>query len=264
MEINFKNKLVLVTASSQGIGFGIAKGFLEAGAKVGICSRTESKVKDAEKNLAELDASRIFAMSGDISQLDFLRTFKESVEDYFNGSIDILINNSGGPPAGETIEFNEEAWKQAIDSNLLSVIRLSSLVIPGMKKKQWGRIINLTSTTAREPAANMALSNTTRAAVAAYSKTLSHELGPFGITVNTVLTGGCMTERFYSLASKQIEQTGETLEDAVERMKHNVPVRYISTPDQFAKMVLLIASEHSGYLTGTAIPLDGGTSKSIF
>ena len=117
------------------------------------------------------------------------------------------------------------------------------MVLPGMKQKKWGRIINLTSTGAKEPGANMALSNVTRAGVAAYSKTLSQEVGRDGITVNTILTGGCLTERFYSLVQKQVEKSGESLEKVVNRLEQNVPVGYFSTPDEFALLILFLASE---------------------
>lgn len=264
IKYDFSNKLVLVTASSQGIGFGVAKAFHKAGAKVVICSRTHSKLQESEKVLSRDDPSRVLSITGDISKLNFLQSLVTEVEQYYNGSIDILVNNSGGPSPGKATSITNKAWKKAIDNNLLSVIRLCSLVLPSMKEKKWGRIINLTSTGAKEPGANMVLSNVTRAGVAAYSKTLSQEVGRFGIVVNTILTGGCLTERFYSLVQKQVEKSGESLEKVVNRLEQNVPVGYFSTPDEFALLILFLASEEAGYITGTAIPVDGGTSKSIF
>ena len=264
IKYEFSNKIVLVTASSQGIGYGIAKAFHKAGAKVVICSRTYTNLEKSEKILSDDDPSRILSICGDISKLKFLRSLVSGVEKYFKGSIDILVNNSGGPPPGEGISITDKEWKKAIDSNLLSVIRLSSLVLPSMKEKKWGRIINLTSTGAKEPGANMSLSNVTRAGVAAFSKTLSQEIGINGITVNTILTGGCLTERFYSLLKKQVKKNSETLEESVQRLAKNVPVGYFSTPEEFAQIVLFLASEEAGYITGTSIPVDGGSSKSIF
>ncbi len=133
-----------------------------------------------------------------------------------------------------------------------------------MKIKKWGRIINLTSTGAKEPGANMALSNVTRAGVAAYSKTLSQEVGQDGITVNTILTGGCLTERFYSLVQKQVEKSGEDIAEAIHKLVQSVPVGYFSTPDKFAQSILFLASEEAGYVTGVSLPVDGGSSKSVF
>ena len=264
IKYDFFNKIVLVTASSQGIGYGVAKGFYKAGAKVVICSRTDSNLQKSAKVLSGDDSSRLLSISGDISKLNFLKSLVSDVEQYYKGSIDILVNNSGGPPPKESTSITEEEWKKAIDSNLLSVIRLCSLVLPGMKQKKWGRIINLTSTGAKEPGANMALSNVTRAGVAAYSKTLSREVGKDGITVNTILTGGCLTERFYSLVQKQVEKGGEDKSKVIQKLVQNVPVGYFSTPDEFAQFILFLASEEAGYLTGVSIPVDGGSSKSVF
>lgn len=260
----FSEKTVLITAGSKGIGFGCAKGFMEEGAKVAICARGREGLDAAEAKLAGIDPERIFTMRGDISELEFLEAFVAGTMARFGGGVDILVNNNGGPPAGATDELADEAWLAAINGNLLSTIRATTLVLPGMKEKEWGRIINLTSATAREPAAGMALSNVTRAGVAAYSKTISHEVGPHGITVNTVLTGGCMTDRFYSLLQRRLDASGEDKDTVLEELRANVPVRFISTPDQFARLILFLGSEESAYLTGAAIPLDGGTSRSIF
>src|SRR6185295_4305630 len=184
MTIDLTGKTALVTASSKGIGFAISKALLAAGANVCICSRNEDNLRNAEASLSKDGPERVFALAGDIADVGFLNQLVDRSKSRF-GDIDILVNNSGGPPPGEALSLTEEQWLGAINGNLLSVIRLSSLVIPGMKSNGWGRIVNLTSTAAREPAAGMALSNVTRAGVAAYTKTLAQEVGPFGITVNT-------------------------------------------------------------------------------
>jgi 3-oxoacyl-[acyl-carrier protein] reductase len=261
MIIDLTGKTALVTASSKGIGFAISKALLDAGANVCICARNEDTLRTAEKELA--NPERVFAVAGDIADPEFLKQLVNRAQERFE-TIDILVNNSGGPPAGEALSLTEAQWLAAINGNLLSVIRLSSLVIPGMKEKGWGRIVNLTSTAAREPAAGMALSNVTRAGVAAYTKTLAQEVGPFGITVNTILTGGVLTERFNSLVERSIKDTGETFDDAIARLEKTVPVRHFATPQEFAQTILFLVSPAASYLTGAAIPLDGGASKSIF
>lgn len=263
MIINLTAKNALVTASSKGIGFAISKALLESGANVCICSRSEEHLRLAERELASRAAERVLAVAGDISQPEFLSQLVKTTQERFGG-IDILVNNSGGPPAGEILSITEEQWLAAINSNLLSVIRLSSLVIPGMKDKGWGRIVNLTSTAAREPAAGMVLSNVTRAGVAAYAKTLAQEVGPFGITVNTILTGGVLTERLHSLLERNIKDSGETMEEAVTKITKTLPVRHISSPEEFAQTTLFLVSPQASYITGAAIPVDGGASKSIF
>jgi 3-oxoacyl-[acyl-carrier protein] reductase len=264
MKIDLTAKVALVTASSKGIGFAIAKALHGVGASVCICGRNENVLREAAKRLAAGDSSRVLAVSGDIASTAFPGVLVERTKKHFGRGLDILVNNSGGPRAGGAISMTEEEWQNAINSNLLSVVRFSALVIPGMKEKGWGRIINLTSTAAREPAPGMVLSNVTRAGVAAYSKTLAHEVGPLGITVNTILTGGCLTERLYLLLRKKIEGTGQSLEEALLEVEKTIPVRHIATPDEFAQTILFLASPEAGYLTGTSIPLDGGASKSIF
>lgn len=263
MIIDLSGKTALVTASSKGIGFAIAKALFNSGANVCICSRNEENLRTAEHELASRDAKRVFALAGDISAPEFLNEIVKQAQERF-GTIDILVNNSGGPPAGEALSITEAQWFAAINSNLLSVVRLSNLLIPGMKDKAWGRIVNLTSTAAREPGAGMVLSNVTRAGVAAYTKTLAQEIGPFGITVNTILTGGVLTERFNSLLERSIKDTSESFAEAMARLEKTVPVRHFATPDEFAQTILFLVSPEAAYLTGAAIPLDGGSSKSTF
>lgn len=264
MQIRLDGKIALVTASSKGIGFGIAKTFRLAGARVCICARNQEGLRHAAEALADGHPDRVLALHGDLGDAAFLQSLVENTVRRFGGSIDILVNNNGGPPAGETLSMTDEQWFGAINRNLLSVVRLSALAIPGMKKKGWGRIINLASTTAKEPDPGMVLSNVTRAGVAAYAKTLAREVGPFGITVNTILTGGCLTDRFYALLREEIGGTSTSLDEAVARIEKTIPVQHLATPDEFAQTILFLASEEAGYLTGASIPLDGGASRSTF
>jgi 3-oxoacyl-[acyl-carrier protein] reductase len=264
MNVNLSGKVALVTASSKGIGLAIAEEFLKAGADVAICARNADHLDAARERLAKSHGSRVIARTGDIADPTFLQSFISEVVEEHAGRIDILVNNSGGPPPGEAIERTDEEWLSALNNNFLSVVRMCRLVVPFMKQNNWGRIINLTSTAAKEPAPGMVLSNATRAAVVAYGKTLAHELGPFGITVNTILTGGCLTERLESLLRRKIEGSDETLEEAIANIEKTIPVRHIATPTEFAQTILFLASPASSYLTGAAIPLDGGASKSTF
>jgi 3-oxoacyl-[acyl-carrier protein] reductase len=264
MEISLKGKNALVTASTKGIGFGVARSLYQAGAKVCLCSRRPEAVEEAAARVGEGDRTRVLGLAGDLGEPAFLARLVRAAVEGFGGPLDILVNNSGGPPFADTLELTEEQWQGALDRNFLSVVRLCALVAPGMKEKRWGRIINLTSMSGKEPGAGMALSNATRAAVAAYSKTLATELGPFGITINTVLTGGVLTDRLRDLFRIGVEGTEETVEAAIARSAEEIPVRHFATPDEFARTVLFLASEEASYLTGVALPLDGGASKTVF
>lgn len=263
MSIDLSGKIALVTASTAGIGFAIARSLLECGACVAICGRNQERLGAALESLSD-NETRLFGLKGDIADPAFLESFVGQTTVRFGTNIGVLVNNSGGPPPGDALEKSDNDWEAAIDNNFMSVVRMCRLVVPLMKEKKFGRIINLTSTAAREPAPGMVLSNATRAAVAAYSKTLAHELGPFGITVNTILTGGCLTDRLNTLLQTKIAGTGQTMEQAIQEIEKTIPVRHIATPDEFARIVLFLTSPEAGYLNGAAIPIDGGSSKSLF
>ncbi len=261
---DFKGKVVLVTAASKGIGFAIAQEFYRAGANVAICARNESILDNAVRKIKENNGGKIIGYSTDLKFLSQCELMVDKAESYFSSSIDILINNSGGPPPKKIMDTDDNDWSDAINGNLLSAIFLSKKVLGSMMKKKWGRIVFLTSVLAKEPSEGMALSNVTRSGVASFSKTLSREVANYGITVNTILTGGCKTDRFYSLVQDQIKQTGEALDEAVERLSQAVPVGFISSPIEFAQAVLFIATVEASYINGVSLPLDGGATRSIF
>lgn len=254
IKYNFSNKLVIVTAGSKGIGKSIVNSFLDAGARVATFSRNCQNQKD----------DNLFQLQGDISDSDFLNHFYSSLTTYFDASVDILVNNNGGPTPGLPLSFNDEEWDRAFQNNFYSAVRMSRLVADGMKENKWGRIINLTSASAKEPALGMTLSNVTRSAVISFAKTLSLELAVHGVTVNSILTGGVHTERFNSLVENQISESGESFEDAMIRINATVPVNFIATPEQFSKYILFIASEEASYLNGVAVSIDGGSFKGLF
>lgn len=263
MKVDLTGRLAIVTAGSRGIGLGIAKGLSELGAKVAICARDAECLDAAVKQIDE-SGKRVFAMRGDIGSGEFLEEFVNETCIRFGQGVDILINNNGGPPVGFALDHSEEAWESAISRNFMSVVRLSKLVVPNMKKNKWGRIISLTSLSGKEPDQEMVLSSVTRAAVAAFSKTLSKEMGCEGVTVNTIMTGGVLTERALSFIGNEAEALNESIEDAVKRVGKTLPVQHIATPEEFSQMVLFLASDAGSYISGTAICVDGGASSGIF
>ena len=264
MNIEFKNKTVLVTAGSKGIGFELVKQFLIENANVCICSRNQKNLDTAQKTLLKFcDPKKLLIIKHDISNIKGHIKVIKKIRKKFKKDIDILINNSGGPPPKEAIHANLTDWKKALNTNLLSAVSFSKIVINNMKKNKWGRIINLTSTTAKEPAKNMVLSNVTRAALASFSKTLSLEVADYGITVNTILTGGCMTDRFLGLVKKNTK-TKKEFKNNLKNIISQTTMQRIAEPEEFVKLIIFLASEYSSYINGTAIAIDGGSSKSIF
>ncbi len=265
IKYDFNESVVLVTAASKGIGFAIANSFYVSGAKVAICSRDKLVLDKAVSEMKQHSGGEIVGFQCDLSNINECNNLVDKVERYYGVNVDILVNNSGGPPPKRINEIDLDDWENAINQNLLSSIVMTNAVMPGMINNNFGRIIYLTSTLSKEPAENMVLSNVTRAGVAAFSKTLSREIPlKSGITVNTILTGGCKTERFYSLVEKQIDGTNESMEDAIDRLSKTVPVGYFPTPDEFSKTILFLASNEASYINGVTLPLDGGALKSVF
>lgn len=261
IKFNFKNKLVLVLASSKGIGFELAKEFVKNDAKVVICSRYKKNLDVAKKKLKKIGINyNVKFLKTDLSKSKNIKILHKKIKNNFRKEVDILINNSGGPLAKSITKINENDWDYALNSNLKSFILMSLKVLPGMKKRKWGRIINLTSTTAKEPAEKMVLSNVTRAAVLAFSKTLSKEIKSDGITVNSILTGGVLTDRLITLIKKNNKNVKSTL----KKISKTIPVQHIATPSEFVRLILFLCSEDASYVNGTAIPVDGGTTKTIF
>jgi len=262
---DFNDKVILVTAASKGIGFAIASNFFQAGAKVAICSRDITTLDKAVSNIGNNDKSRIVGFQCDLSNLNDCKELVNKVKKHYENSIDILVNNSGGPPPMLIKDTNLDHWTSAINQNLLSSIVITNSVIPSMIDNSFGRVIYLTSTASKEPAESMVLSNVTRAGVAAFSKTMSREIpANSNITVNTVLTGGCKTDRLYSLIKQQATKNNESSDELLDRLSNTVPVGYFATPDEFSKTVLFLASDEASYINGVALPLDGGSLKGVF
>ncbi len=262
---SFQNKTILITAGSKGIGFAIAKEFLKRGANVGISSRNFENLSKAKKFLLKFSSKdKILTLKHDLNNTKDIKKLFLKTEKFFKSSVDILINNSGGPPPKLISEISNKDLESALNVNLKSAIYASNYAVKEMKKKKWGRIINLTSTTAKEPAKKMCLSNISRAALTSFGKTLSLEAGEFGVTVNTILTGGVLTDRLKNLIRLRIKNTNLSLNKEIEKISNNIPVGRIASPDEFIHLIIFLASEEASYINGTAIPLDGGTSKSIF
>lgn len=263
IHFDFQNRTILITAGTKGIGFELTRAFLKSGANVATFSRNKRNLESLSKKLEKyVYKKRLLIFKHDLNQLNKENLIVNKVNKFFNQKIDILINNSGGPPPKFFLKTSHKDWSNALNINLLSAINFSKSVIPGMKTKKWGRIINLTSLTAKEPSKNMVLSNVTRAALSSLSKTLSFEVGEFGITVNTILTGGCLTDRLLGLIKNQTDN--KNFDNELNKLSKLVPVGYFAKPDEFIQIILFIASNNSSYLNGVALPVDGGSSRSLF
>ena len=265
MNQDFKNKVVLVTASSKGIGFAAAKSFYQRGALVAICSRSIENLQNAAGSIENVDFNRLKLFQCDLASRESCENLIPNVERSFDSSIDIFVHNTGGPKPSLLVDLSVCDWVEAINANLMSAAILSRLIIKKMMQKKFGRIIFLTTTLAKEPQEGMGLSNVTRAAIASLSKTFSKEIpSKANITINTILTGGCLTDRFYSLVEKKALDSNSSSETVIDELSKSVPVGFFCEPEEFSKVILFLASTDARYLNGLSLPVDGGALKSLF
>ena len=263
MDTGLKDKTVLITASSMGIGKAVAEMFAEEGCKIAISSRSKENLLSTAAELKEKYSIEPFWSVCDLNkQKDIENTFN-AVSAQF-GNIDILVNNCGGPVPGLFQQLEEEDWNNAYEQVLLSAVRFSKLVLPGMMGNNWGRIINLTSISVKQPVDNLILSNSLRAAVSGFTKSLSNEVARFNITVNNVAPGMTLTGRLYELAVIEAKEKGKSHEEVLADMAKRVPLNRLARPEEIASVVIFLASKQASYLTGVTIQVDGGYVKSVY
>ncbi len=263
MDTGLKDKVVLITASSTGIGKAVAELFAQEGCKIAISSRSKENLLSTAKELKEKFSVEPFWSVCDLNkQKDIDSTYAATVRHF--GTIDILVNNCGGPTPGLFQQLEEEDWNAAYEQILLSVVRFSKLVLPGMMAKNWGRIINLTSISVKQPVDNLVLSNSLRAGVTGFTKSLSNEVAKFNITVNNVAPGLTLTGRLYELAVLEAKEKGKSHEEILVEMAKRVPLNRLARPEEIASVVVFLGSKQASYVTGNTIQVDGGYVKSIY
>jgi 3-oxoacyl-[acyl-carrier protein] reductase len=261
MDLNLTNKTALVCGSSQGIGKAIAQAIAVQGANIILCARNEEALQAAKE---DLDASKGQAheiLVADFSDPDGL---KATVESFLQGrEVHILVNNTGGPPGGPITEASTDEFESAFRMHLLCNHILTQLVIPGMKQAGFGRIINVISTSVKQPIKGLGVSNTTRGAVASWAKTMANELGGDNITVNNVLPGGTNTVRLSSLLEKKAERLGSTVDAVTQEWLDEIPMGRFAEPEEIASAAAFLASPAASYINGVSLPVDGGRTGSL-
>lgn len=263
MHLGLNGKVALVAASSQGLGRAVAEELAAEGAHLIMNARGESTLNEASQAIAEEYGTEVMAVAGDVSiPADIRRIFDAGIERF--GQIDILITNSGGPPAGRFEDLSPEQWDAAVSVLLTSVVEMTRLVLPGMKERRWGRVLNVTSIAAKQPVENLMLSNSLRAGVTGFSKTLAAEVGEYGITVNTILPGYTATERVNELAGHLAKKEGVDEAEIRSRWEKEIPLGRLAEPREFAAMAAFLVSERASYVTGSSIAVDGGWIRSSF
>ncbi|SFE53711.1 SDR family oxidoreductase [Alteribacillus iranensis] len=263
MELGLQNKSVVITASSKGLGKATAIQFAEEGANVLLSSRSENELKETVTEIKEKTGNKnVDYQVCDVTKPEDIRKLVQSAVEW-NGTVDILINNTGGPPAGTLEKFSDDDWQKAYELNLLSFIRLIREVLPYMKENNHGKIVNFASSSIKQTLDNLLLSNTFRAGVVGLSKSLSQELASNNILINTVGPGRFATERVAELDEIRANKLGVSIEELRQQTERSIPIGRYGQPDEFAKMVVFLSSDANTYITGQSFVVDGGLVKAL-
>ena len=264
MDLGLRGKVALVLAASKGIGRACAVSLAQEGAQIVIGARSRQILEKTAQEIQEIGKSRILAIPTDVTKKEDAEAIVTATIQEF-GHIDILVNNAGGPPSGTFEDFGDDQWQAAFELNLLSTTRFIRLVLPHMRSVGGGRIINIVSTSVKEPIKGLILSNTIRPGVIGLAKTLSLELAPDNITVNNVCPGRILTDRTLqgSTMKRKLAQ-GISEAEALQELAKDIPMSRIGTPEEVGALVAFLASQQAGYITGTTIQIDGGLTRALF
>ena len=262
MDLGLKGKVAVLLAASSGIGRGIATVLAQEGCRIAICARDESRLFAVAEEIRTVTHAEVLAAKADVADLASLDGFLNSVFEKY-GVVDILVNNSGGPPAGQCFDFGEVEYAAAFNLVLMSKIRACRRVIPSMVKSQWGRIINIESTSVKCALDNMVLSNVFRSAATAFSKSLAMEVAASGVRVHTLMSGPMMTNRVNELGHAAAAKKGVSFEKWKSEAEAGTPLGRFGDPLEFGNLVAFLASDRASYMTGTCIAFDGGVLKTI-
>jgi 3-oxoacyl-[acyl-carrier protein] reductase len=262
MDLGLRGKVALVAAASKGLGRAVAEELAAEGASIVICARNADSIELAAASIREASGGDVLAIAGDVSKPTDVEHITRAAVDRF-GRVDILVTNAGGPPSGRFESLTPAMWQQAVDLTLMSVINLTSAVLPGMKERRWGRVINITSIAVKQPVEGLMLSNSLRSAVTGFARTLANEVATFGITVNNILPGYTRTERVEQLSDATAQREGITREAATAKWEAEIPMRRLGEPREFGALAAFLASERASYITATSIPVDGGWIRSL-
>jgi 3-oxoacyl-[acyl-carrier protein] reductase len=262
MDLGIRNRVAMIAAASKGLGRATAESLAREGVRVSICARSEASLSEA-KAAIEREGGDVLAVACDVSKPDDLaRWFATTVERF--GQVDILVTNTGGPPAAPFMKLTEEQWASGIESTLMNIVRLCRIVIPDMQKRGWGRIVHITSLVAKQPTDLLTVSSTLRAGISGLTKTLADQVARDGILVNAVLPGHYMTDRQRQLSEIRAKEQGTTPEEYLERAAQAIPLGRYGRPEELGDVIAFLCSERASFLTGTSIQVDGGQVRSTF
>lgn len=262
MDLGLRGRVALVTAASRGLGRAIAEELAAEGASLVICARGEEELEKTRAAIASRTSVPVVGVKADVARAADVNLVLHKALDVYQ-RIDILVTNAGGPPAGPFESHTSEAWESAFRLTLESVVNLCRGVLPGMKERRWGRILNVTSIAVKQPVDNLMLSNSLRAAVTGFARTLANEVAPFGITVNNLLPGYTRTERVEQLAAAGAKASGSTPEAMRAKWEAQIPMGRLGEPREFAALAAFLASDRASYITAQNVAVDGGWIRGL-
>jgi 3-oxoacyl-[acyl-carrier protein] reductase len=262
VDFGINGKVALVAASSKGLGRAIAEELAAEGVNLVMCARGADALRDAAESIRKSAKVTVLDVAADVSDQAGIDRVTKAAFDKF-GRVDILVTNSGGPPSGPFESLTPEAWESAARLLLYSAVGMSRAVLPGMKERRWGRILNVTSIAVKQPIDGLMLSNSLRAAVTGFARTLANEVAPFNVTVNNIMPGYTRTDRMEDLARATSERTGTPISEAKAKWEREVPMGRLAEPREFAALAAFLASDRASYITGSSIAVDGGWIRSL-
>ncbi|MDH7515872.1 MAG: SDR family oxidoreductase [Bacteroidota bacterium] len=262
MELHLNGKNAFVAGSSAGMGRAIATALAEEGCNVVLCARCEERLREACEEIRRKTSADISFVTADLDERDDIdRAIRLTLERY--GGIDILVTNNGGPPPGCFDDLDETQWELGWQRTLMSMVRLTRGFLPSMRRRQYGRVINITSISVRQPIQRLLLSNAYRAAVTATAKTLADEYAADGITVNNIAPGYISTQRLSQLFSDTAHTHNRSVDEEIRDLIERIPARRLGTPEDVAALACFLASDRASYITGTTILVDGGLYRGL-
>lgn len=262
MDLQLNGKTALVAASSRGLGFALALQLAYEGANVVVNSRNREEAVDAARRIHEITGAKIIGLDANVTDHQAADQLVKAVVEHFGG-LDILITNAGGPPAGAFESFDDDTWQRAIESSLLSHVRLIRAALPYLRKSAAPSVLTITSYSVKQPIPNLVLSNSIRSATANLTKSLAAELGPEGIRFNSILPGWTATERVGVIMKHRSEANGTTVEEEVQKQARDIPLGRLAQPEEFARVAAFLVSPAASYVNGVMLAVDGGAIKGV-
>lgn len=263
MDLGLRGRVAIVAGASRGIGFAAARELAREGARVFLCSRDEERAVEAARKIADETGAIVSSVRADVTSDEDLTRFVAEARER-GGGIDICVTNAGGSPASNFAATDIEMYRRAFELNALSAVRLARLVVPAMRERRWGRLINITSVSVKQPIAGLLLSNTVRAGLTGWAKTLSTEVAADNVTVNNVAPGWTLTEHQEEAAETRGRAQGKSKQEMIDGWASEIPAGRLARAEEIGAAVAFLASERASYITGVTLQVDGGWIRGLF